>query len=453
MAGDPASPVRQDAVPDQRRLEALVSAILDEARAQGASTAEAGVSVDSGLSVSVRMGDVETVEYHRDHGLGVTVYFGRRKRSASSSDLGTQAVKETVRAACAIARFTAEDDCAGLADPDLMATEIPDLDLCHPWDLTAERAIEIALECEAAARDADARIINSEGAGVTTHQGLRVYGNSHGFVGGFNETRHSISCAVVGQDGQGMQRDYWYTMARDRHALEASTEVGRRAAQRTVRRLGTRRLKTRQAPVIFAAEVATGLFSHLVSAIRGSNLYRRASFLLDHLGRPVFPAHVRVHEQPHLKGALGSAAFDAEGVATRARDIVGAGVLQGYVLDSYSARKLGMRSTGNAGGVHNLTIEPGAYDAAGLLREMGAGLLVTELMGFGINMVTGDYSRGAAGFWVEGGEIQYPVEEITIAGNLRDMFRHLAAVGTDVDTRGNVRTGSVLIENMTIAGE
>lgn len=453
MAGGTVPSVQQGAVPDQIRLEALVSAILDEARAQGASAAEAGVSVASGLSVSVRMGDVETVEYHRDHGLDVTVYFGRRKGSASSSDLGTQAVKETVRAACAIARFTAEDDCAGLADPDLMATDIPDLDLCHPWDLTAECAIETALECEAAARDSDARIVNSEGAGVTTHQGLRVYGNTHGFVGGFSETRHSISCAVIGQDGQGMQRDYWYTVARDRHALEASAEVGRRAAQRTLRRLDPRRLKTRQAPVIFAAEVATGLFSHFVSAIRGSNLYRRASFLVDRLGQPVFPAHVRVHEQPHLKGALGSAAFDAEGVATRARDIVGAGVLQGYVLDSYSARKLGMRSTGNAGGVHNLTVDPGAHDAAGLLREMGSGLLVTELMGFGINMVTGDYSRGAAGFWVEGGEIQYPVEEITIAGNLSDMFRHLVAVGTDVDTRGNVRTGSVLIEGMTIAGE
>jgi PmbA protein len=440
-------------LPQPAELETLVRLVLDESKACGASAAEAGVSLEAGLSVTVRRGEVETLEYHRDRGVGVTVYFGQRKGSASTSDFAPQALRETVRAACDIARYTSEDDCAGLADAALMARDIPDLDLCHPWDVDAARGIEIAQRCEAAARTADARITNSEGATLSSHQGLRVYGNSHGFIAGYPSTRHSLSCSVIaGRDDQ-MQRDYWYSVARRHEDLEDAEHIGRMAAERTLRRLNGRKLGTRQVPVIFAAEIATGLFRSFVGAVRGSSLYRKSSFLLDHLGKPVFPEFVHIHEQPHLRGALGSSPFDSEGVATHARDLIANGVLQSYVLDSYSARKLGMQTTGNAGGVHNLSVDSGALDADGLLREMGTGLLVTELMGQGVNMVTGDYSRGAAGFWVENGAIQYPVEEITIAGNLKDMFMHIVAIGTDVERRGNYRTGSVLIERMTVAGE
>lgn len=439
--------------PSNAQLEDLVRDILAEARAQGASAAEAGVSLETGLSVTARLGEVETIEYNRDKGLGVTVYFGGRKGSSSTSDFTPEAVREAVRAACGIAKYTAEDEYAGLAEAALMARDVPDLDLCHPWDISAEQAIELAIECEAAARGMDVRITNSEGGSVSSHQGYRVYGNSHGFIGAYPSTRHSLSCAVIGGEGERMQRDYWFTVARDSAGLEAAAEVGRRAAQRTLRRLDARRLTTCQVPVIFAAEIATSLLSHFTSAIRGGALYRKASFLLDHLGKQIFPAHIHIHEQPHLKRALGSTPFDNEGVATQARDIVRDGVLQGYILDSYAARKLGMQTTGNAGGVHNLVIDPGALDLDGLLRRMDKGLLVTELMGMGVNAVTGDYSRGAAGFWVENGEIQYPVEEITIAGNLRDMFMRIAEVGNDVEVRGGTRTGSILIEEMMIAGE
>lgn len=448
-----AESVVEQAFPDQAQLESLVQQALAEARSQGASAAEAGVSFDAGLSVTVRLGEVETLEFNRDRGLGITVYFGQRKGSASTSDWSAAAVKETVQAACAIARYTGEDPCAGLADPALMARDIPDLQLCHPWGVAPEEAIEIARSCEDEARGFDARISNSEGASVSSHQGISVYGNSHGFVGGYPTTRHSISCAVIGKDDRGMQRDYWYTVARDAADMEGAAAVGRKAAERTVRRLGGRRLKTRQAPVLFVAELATGLLAHLVAAVRGGKLYRRASFLLDHLGKPIFPEFVRIEERPHLKKALGSAPFDSEGVATKPRDLVRDGVLQGYVLDSYSARRLGMQTTANAGGVHNLSIAPGERDLDALLKEMDTGLLVTELMGQGINYVTGDYSRGAAGFWVENGEIQYPVEEFTIAGNLRAMFAGLVAVGNDVETRGSIRSGSLLLEPMTIAGE
>lgn len=440
-------------LPEPAELESLVQQVLAEANRLGASGAEAGVSLEAGLSVTVRLGEIETLEYHRDRGVGITVYFGQRKGSASTSDFAPQAVRETVRAACDIARYTSEDACAGLADAALMARDVPDLDLCHPWDIDAERAIVIAQRCEAAARTADARITNTEGATLSSHQGLRVYGNSHGFVGGYPSTRHSISCSVIaGKDDQ-MQRDYWYSVARRHQDLEDAESVGRIAAERTLRRLNGRKLSTRQVPVIFAAEIATGLFRSFISAVRGSSLYRKSTFLLDHLGKQVFPDFVHIHEQPHLRGALGSAAFDSEGVATRARDLISDGVLQGYVLDSYSARKLGMQTTGNAGGVHNLCIDSGAHDFNALLREMDTGLLVTELMGQGVNMVTGDYSRGAAGFWVEKGEIQYPVEEITIAGNLKDMFKSIVAIGNDVEHRGNIRSGSVLLERMTVAGE
>jgi PmbA protein len=400
----------------------------------------------------VRLGEVETVEHTRDKGVGVTVYFGQRTASASTTDFSEPALRETVRAACTIAKYTAEDDCAGLADPARLAKDIPDLDLYHPWNPGTERAIELARAAESAARGLDKRITNSEGGSLSTHEGLEVYGNTHGFLGAVAATRHSLSVSVIAQDDSGMQRDYWYTVARAAPGLESPEKVGLEAARRSLRRLGSQKLSTRDCPVLYEAPLASSLLSHLVSAVRGSSLYRQASFLLDSVGQPVFTDFVRIHEQPHLKGAQGSAAFDSEGVATKPRDLVRDGILQGYVLDSYSARKLKLASTGNAGGVHNLTIEPGKDDLAALLKRMHTGLLVTELIGFGVNTVTGDYSRGAAGFWVENGEIQYPVEEITIAGNLKDMFRHVAAVGNDVDTRGNIRSGSILIESMTVAG-
>lgn len=435
------------------RLKTIVQSILDEAKNQGASAAEAGLSQESGLSVTARLGDVETIEHHRDQGLGVTVYFGQRKGSASSSDLSPASIRETVSAACSIARYTSEDEYAGLPEKEQLATEFPDLDLNHPWNLRADEAIALAIECENAARGYHAEISNSEGASVNTHQGVRVMGNTLGFLQGYASTRHSLSCSVLAQRGDSMQRDYWYTVARDAHNLESAADVGRKSAERALRRLQSRSLSTRQCPVMYVAEVASGLLGSFIGAISGGNLYRKSSFLLDALGMQVFPEFVRIHEQPHLKGALGSANYDGEGVATQTRDIVSGGILRGYVLSTYSARKLGMRSTGNAGGVHNLTIDPGELDYQGMLKQLHTGLLVTELMGQGVNMVTGDYSRGAAGFWVENGEIQYPVEEITIAGNLKDMFRNIVAIGNDVDYRGNIRTGSILVERLSIAGQ
>lgn len=435
------------------RLENLVQSILDEAKLQGATAAEAGLSVDSGLSVTARLGDVETIEHHRDQGLGVTVYFGQRKGSASTTDLSNASIKETVTAACSFARYGSEDPYAGLPEQDWLATEFPDLDLFHPWSLAADRAIELAIACEDAARSYSTEIANSEGATVTSHQGIRVLGNSLGFLKGAESSRHSISCAVLGQRGDSMQRDYWYSVARNPDLLEAVDSIGRKAAERTIRRLQGRSLSTRQCPVLYSAEVASSLFGSLIGAISGGNLYRKSSFLLNALDTRIFPEFVHIHEQPYMVGALGSAAFDAEGVKTRARDIVAEGILKDYVLSTYSAKKLGLASTGNAGGVHNLVVDSGTDDFTGMLKKLGTGLLVTELMGQGVKMVTGDYSRGAAGFWVENGEIQYPVEEITIAGNLKDMFKNLVAVGNDVDYRGNVRTGSVLIERMSIAGE
>ena len=434
------------------RLSTVVEYVLAEAKKSGASAAEAGVNTSQGLSLTVRLGEVETVEHTRDKGMGVTVYFGQRTASASTTDFSETALRETVRAACTIARYTAEDDCAGLADPERLAQDIPDLDLHHPWNPGTERAIELARAAESAARGLDKRITNSEGGSLSTHEGLEVYGNTHGFLGAVAATRHSLSVSVIAQDDSGMQRDYWYTVARAAGALESPEKVGLEAARRSLRRLGSQKLSTRDCPVLYEAPLASSLLSHFVGAVRGSSLYRQTSFLLDSIGKPVFADFVRIHEQPHLKGAQGSAAFDSEGVATKPRDLIRDGILQGYVLDSYSARKLKMATTGNAGGVHNLTIEPGKDNLEGLLRRMHTGLLVTELIGFGVNMVTGDYSRGAAGFWVENGAIQYPVEEITIAGNLKDMFRHIAAVGNDVDTRGNIRSGSILIEFMTVAG-
>ena len=440
-------------LPAQEQLETLVADILAEARAQGATSAEAAVSFGSALSVTVRLGEVETLEHHRQRGLAVTIYFGQSRGSASTADWRPEAIRASVQSACAIARHTAADPCAGLADPDRLARAIPDLDLYHPWPLTAEEAIELARECEAAALGLDPRIRNSEGGSVASHAGVMVYGNSHGFCGGYSTTRHSLSCSVIAQDESGMQSNHWYTVARNGNDLETPVVVGQKAARRALRRLGSRRLETRQVPVLFAPELARGLIGHFVAAIRGGALYRKASFLLDRLDTPVFPAFVTIRERPHWPRAMASAPFDSEGVATADRDLVSGGVLRGYVLDSYSARRLGMETTGNAGGTHNLIVEPGPLGREALLRQLDTGLWVTKLLGHGVNPVTGDYSRGASGFWVEQGEVRFPIHEITIAGNLDAMFKSIVAVGNDVDARGGIRCGSLLVERMTVAGE
>lgn len=438
---------------DQQALEALVERALALAKAGGATAAEAGVGVSTGLSVTVRLGEVETLEYQRDRSLGVTVYAGQRKGSASTANLTPAAVEETIAKALSIASFTTADEFAGLPDADRMAGRLPDLDLSHPWALEASAAVELAKRCEAAGLAFDARIRNSEGASVSTNRKLRVFGNSHGFIGGYPSTSHSVSCVVVGQTDGDMQRDYWYTAARDWRALEDVEAVGRRAAEKAVRRLGAGRLSTRKAPVLFAPELARGLIGHFTGAIGGGAQYRRSSFLLDAKGEQVFPEAISLSERPHLPGALGSAPFDSEGVATRDRELVVAGVLDGYLLDSYSARKLGLVTTGNAGGVHNLVVQGDMLDPKTLLQKLGTGLLVTEMMGQGVNPVTGDYSRGASGFWVENGEIARPVHEITVAGNLRQMYLGIVAQGDDVDRRGAIHCGSILIDEMTIAGD
>jgi PmbA protein len=436
-------------------LERIVADSLQRARELGATQAEADVSLQKGLTTTVRLGEVETVEYQRDRGMGITVYFGQRKGSASTADLSVRAVAETVEKACDIARYTAADDCAGLADPEELARDIPDLDLDHPWALSPEDAVETARACEAAGRAVDSRITNSEGASVGSHRGVRVYGNSHGFLAGYPSTSHSVSCVLLSQSGEDMQRDYWYSSARDARDLEPAEAIGRRAGERAVARLGARKLATQRARIAFAPEVARGLIGHFLGAVRGSSQYRKSSFLLGASGQTVFPSFLELRERPHIPKALGSSPFDGEGVATRDRDLVRDGVLQGYVLGSYSARKLGLKTTGNAGGTHNLIVEStnGGMPFDALLRELGTGLLVTELMGQGVNGVTGDYSRGASGYWVENGVQTYPVHEITIAGNLKDMYKNIAALGSDVDMRGGVRVGSILISEMTIAGE
>lgn len=434
-------------------LESLVSLAIEEAARLGATESEAAVSVDTGLSVTARLGAVETLEYQRDRGMGVTIYRDKRKGSASTADLSPKAIRETVAKAVSIAGFTAQDECAGLPDAATLARDIPDLDLSHPWQIEPDAARDLAVACEAAALAVDKRIGNSEGATLSSHQGLRVFGNSLGFLGGFDSTIHSLSCVVVAQDNGEMQRDYWYSSVRDWRELEDGISIGQRAAQRALRRLNARKISTTTAPVLFVPELARGLIGHFLGAIRGGSQYRRASFLLGAAGQQVFPGWMKISERPHIRKALGSAPFDGEGVATRDRELVDGGVLEGYVLSTYSARKLGLKTTGNAGGVHNLIVKPGADDFEAMLRRMGRGLVVTELMGQGINGVTGDYSRGAAGFWVENGAIAHPVHEITIAGNLKEMFRQIVAVGSDVDARGSVRTGSILIEQMTVAGE
>ncbi len=442
---------------EQVELEDLTQQILDEAKRRGATAAEAASSVEEGYSTTVRLGEVETVEHHKDRGMGVTVYFGQRKGTASTSDFSISSIRSAVEAACDIARHTEEDPHAGLADPEKMATEFPDLELEQPWEVDVEASVEVAKRCEQAALDRDSRIVNSEGGSVSSHRSVRVYGNSHGFLSGYSGTRHGISCSVVASESRSrdpgaMVRDHWYSGSRDPLQLESPEEVGQHAAVRALERLGGRKGRTTQAPVLFDATVAGGLLGHLTAAIRGGNLYRKASFLLDELGNQIFPDFITIHEDPYRRRGVASAPFDSEGVATHQQPFVVDGVLTRYALDSYAARRLGMESTGNGGGVRNLMITHGDHNRESLISKMGEGFLVTELMGQGVNTITGDYSRGAAGFWVEGGEIAYPVEEITIAGNLREMFGQIVAVGSDVDRRGNIQSGSILLEQMSIAG-
>ena len=434
-------------------LAGLSQRLLARCRELGADQAEVSCSEESGLNVNVRMGQVETVESNRDRGIAVTVYFGQRKGSASTADLHEASLDATVEQACAIARFTEADPAAGLADAGLMATDQREFDSWHPWAIEADRAVDLALACEAAGRESDPRVENSDGASVGSGQSLGVYANSHGFIGRHRSTQHSLGCALIAGRGDDMQRDGWYSVALAADELESAATIGRKAADRAVSRLAPRQIATGQYPVLYAAEVARSLVGHLLGAVSGGALYRRASFLLDSVGTQLFPDWFSIEEQPFLARGFRSSSYDAEGVATRESPLVSAGVLQRYVLGSYSARKLGLQSTGNAGGVHNLQVAANAGDFEAMLQGMGRGLLVTELMGQGVNTITGDYSRGAAGFWVEDGRIQYPVDGITIAGNLKAMFAAIQAVGSDVDARSHIRTGSILVGRMTVAGE
>jgi PmbA protein len=440
------------AFPDAESFKNIVEDTLKMALAKGATQAEAGLSVSQGLSISARMREVETIEHQQDNGLGISVYFGQHKGTASTSNLNPEAIRKTVEAACNIAKYTSEDPCAGLADKDLIATEFKELDLYHPWDITPEAAIELALECESSALDFDPRVVNSEGASVDMSAGVSVYGNTLGFLQAQHKTRHSLSCSVIGEADGSMQRDYWYDISRNASHLTTAKAIGEKAADRTVKRLGARKLKTRSAPVLFVPEVARSIIGHFTSAISGSAQYRKASFLLDAVGSQIFPEFIQLIESPFEKQSLGSANFDSEGVAIKAASLVIDGVIQNYLLDSYAARKLSLKSTGHGSGIHNLTLNNTGKSFNECLKTMHTGFLVTELMGQGANTVTGDYSRGAAGFWVENGEILYPVEEVTIAANLKDMFMGISEVGNDIDKLSNIRTGSILIENMKIAG-
>lgn len=436
----------------QANYQTLLSEILQRAKKKGASQVEASISHDTGFSVTVRMNEVETIEHNRNKILGINVYFGQRKGSASSSDFSAPAIERAIEAACHIARFTTADLFSGLADPYLLAKSPPDLDLYHPWTIDPYNAIELGKDCERSAFAVDNRIALSEGTTLSTHHNLYAYANSAGFMGSYPSSRHSLSCHVVAKDKAGMQRDGDYTTSRDPNDLEPAEKLGKQAAATVLKRLNARRLPTCQVPVIFYAEIASSLVSSFLAAISGGNLYRKASFLVNHLGKPVFSNSITLYERPHLLKGLGSVPFDDEGVATRDRTLVSNGILQGYLLSNYSARKLGLQTTGNAGGAHNILLETTQFSLDDLIKNADKGLLVTELLGQGINLVTGDYSRGAAGFWFEKGQIQYPVEEITIAGNLREMYKNILAVSNDIDYRNAILTGSILIENMMIAG-
>ena len=446
------SPVADDSRERLQRLSAIAERLLARCKASGASQAEVSCNEDAGLAVNVRMGEVETVEATRDRGIAVTVYFGQRKGSASTADLREASLEATVAQACAIARFTEDDAAAGLADVELMATTQREFDGWHPWNLDAQQAIDLALACEQAGRDSDARIGNSDGASVNTNASISVYANSHGFLGGERSTSHSIGCALIAGEGDAMQRDSWYSVALAQSDLERADDIGRKAARRTLERQDPRQLPTGEVPVLFAAEMARSLVGHYLGAVSGGALYRKASFLLESAGTRVFPDWFGIDELPFLPRGFRSAAFDGEGVATRESSLVRDGVVERYVLGSYSARKLGLQTTANAGGVHNLRVHANAGDLESMLRGMGRGLLVTELMGQGVNAITGDYSRGAAGFWIEDGRIAYPVDGITIAGNLKQVFAAIEAVGTDIDPRSHIHTGSILVGRMTVAG-
>jgi PmbA protein len=434
------------------QVKDAVAEVLEHAKKLGATAAEAAMSSTSGLSVSTRMGEVETIEFNQDGGLGISVYVGNNKGSASTADLNPKTLRMVVEKAIDIAKFTSDDPFNGVADKELLEFNPKDLDLYHPWDVSPEEGIELCHAAEQAALNADERIVNSDGASFSSHQGLRVYGNSHGLITGFPRTRHSISTMVIGQDGEQMQRDSAYTVARDQAGLNDAAAVGIEAAAETLAKLNSQKLGTMKVPVVFRADIANSLFGHLVSAIGGGALYRKSSFLLDSLGTQVFSNCVNIAERPHILKGLASSPFDSEGVKTFDREIIQGGELQTYLLASYAARKMNMTPTGHAGGIHNWLVEQTHNDLIALLKTMGTGLLVTELMGQGVNTVTGDYSRGAAGFWVENGEIQYPVSEITIAGNLKDMFKGISAIGGDIERRGGIQTGSILIEQMQIAG-
>ncbi len=433
-------------------LRHIAQGMLAYAKQRGATAASAEVSEGFGQAVTVRHGEVETIEYNRDKGLGITVYIGQQRGNASTSDFSSQAIRDTVDAALSIARYTAKDDCSGLPDADKLARKHIDLDLYHPWVLPVDDAIELARECEQAALDTDKRISNSEGATVNVHEAQFITANSLGFIGGYPTSRHSVSCADIAGKDDAMERDYWYSVARDAREIVEVKQIGRIAAERTVRRLKARQLDTMQVPVIFEASIAASLLGHFVGAVSGGSLYRKSSFLLDKLDQQIFAPHINIQDIPDIPRGLASSPFDDEGVQVQRRTIVEGGVLRGYFLGSYSARKLGLSTTGNAGGNHNLILQSGELDFAGLVKTMSRGLVVTELMGQGVNGVTGDYSRGAAGFWVEHGEIQYPVQEITIAGNLKDMYRNIVAVGNDVLVAGSRQSGSILVEGMTVAG-
>ena len=436
----------------EQQLRDAVSLAIEIAQKAGA-TAEVGVTKSGGLSVSTRLQEIENVEFNNDGALGISVYVGQQKGNASTSDLTPEAIKNTVEAALAIAKYTSPDDCAGLADKELMAFDAPDLDLYHAAEIDVDKAVQLALDTEKAALEHDERIVNSEGASFNAHTGVRVYGNSHGMLQSYLSSRYSLSCSVIAEHQEQLERDYEYTVARDINQLAQPNWVGENAAQKAIARLQPQKLATQEAPVIFLNDVATGLISHLAAAISGGSLYRKASFLLDHLGKQVLPDWFEIIERPHLLRQLASTPFDSEGVRTQDMEIIRNGILQTYLLTSYSGRKLGMQSTGHAGGIHNWLVKPNSYGKlTALLRQMNRGLLVTEVMGQGVNLVTGDYSRGAAGFWVENGEIQYPVTEITIAGQLPNMLRNIVAVADDIEHRSNIQTGSILLEKMKISG-
>lgn len=436
----------------KQQLHDAVSLAIEIAQKAGA-TAEVGGTKSGGLSVSTRLQEIENVEFNNDGALGISVYVGQQKGNASTSDLTPEAIKNTVEAALAIAKYTSPDDCAGLADRELMAFDAPDLELYHAAEIDVDKAVQLALDTEKAALEHDERIVNSEGASFNAHTGVRVYGNSHGMLQSYLSSRYSLSCSVIAEHQEQLERDYEYTVARDINQLAQPNWVGENAAQKAIARLQPQKLATQEAPVIFLNDVATGLISHLAAAISGGSLYRKASFLLDHLGKKVLPDWFEIVERPHLLRQLASTPFDSEGVRTQDMEIIRNGILQTYLLTSYSGRKLGMQSTGHAGGIHNWLVKPNSSGKlTALLRQMNRGLLVTEVMGQGVNLVTGDYSRGAAGFWVENGEIQYPVAEITIAGQLPDMLRNIVAVADDIEHRSNIQTGSVLLEKMKISG-